>query len=110
MILDVIMIVLENEKAEIQNTLDKSDLDIKIDYVCISENGDLGTADSLKVVHDKLTSDVLVVPCDFVTDASLKGLLDTFRKHNSTIAALLIQPQPSEVFVVPGPKSKHKPG
>ncbi|CAH0555521.1 unnamed protein product [Brassicogethes aeneus] len=107
---DVIMIVLENEKSEIHSVLEKTNLDIKIDYVCVSEKDeDLGTAESLKLINDKLTSDVLVVSCDFVTDVDFKGVLDIFRMHNASVASLLVQPQPNEVFVVPGPKSKHKP-
>ncbi|XP_072378914.1 translation initiation factor eIF2B subunit gamma [Diabrotica undecimpunctata] len=106
---DVILVVLEHQKTEIQSTLEKSDLEIKIDYFTISDNEDLGTADSLRLIHDKLKSDVLVVSCDFISDVNLKGLLDQFRANNASVASLLIQPQGNETIIVPGPKSKHKP-
>lgn len=103
--------VLECQKTDIQNTLDKSDLTIKIDYVTVSEtHEDLGTAGSLRLIHDRLKSDVLVVSCDLVSDVSLKGVLNTFRKHDASIAALLLHPHnDSGPLVVPGPKSKQKP-
>lgn len=106
---DVIIIVLENQKNEIQSTLDKVELDLKIEYVTIPSNEDLGTADSLRLIHDKLKSDVLVLSCDTVTDINFKDLLDLYRKHDATICSLLFSPQPNGNMVIPGPKSKHKP-
>ncbi|CAG9862528.1 unnamed protein product [Phyllotreta striolata] len=106
---EVILVVLENQKAEIQLALEKSDLEIKIDYFTIPDTGDLGTADSLRLIYDKLKSDVLVVSSDFISDVNLKGLLDTHRAHNASFTSLLIHPQHSEAIIVPGPKSKHKP-
>ncbi|KAJ8920028.1 hypothetical protein NQ315_011678 [Exocentrus adspersus] len=105
---DVILIVLENQKTEIQSALERSDLDLKIDYVAINDNEDLGTADSLRLIYDKIRSDVLVVSCDFISDVSLKGVLDKFRAHNASVASLFLHPQRSENVVVPGPKAKHK--
>lgn len=70
----------------------------------------MGTADSLRLISDKLKSDVIVVSCDFVSDVHLGGVLDTFRKHNASITTLLFHPQSAENMLVPGPKSKHKPG
>ncbi|KAJ8946816.1 hypothetical protein NQ318_002095 [Aromia moschata] len=106
---DVILVVLETQKAEIQNVLEKTDLEIKIDYVSINDNEDLGTADTLRLLSDKLKSDVLVLSCDIVSDVNLKGVLDVFRTHDASLACLLLHPPPNETIVVPGPKSKHKP-
>ncbi|XP_057663761.1 translation initiation factor eIF-2B subunit gamma [Diorhabda carinulata] len=106
---EVILVVLEHQKGEIQSTLEKSDLDIKIDYFSISEDEDLGTADTLRLIQDKLKSDVLIFSCDFVSNVNLNGLLDVFRANNASIASLLIHPQNTENIIVPGPKSKHKP-
>nr|AMH84307.1 ascarylose A [Monochamus alternatus] len=105
---DVILIVLETQRAEIQSTLERTELDLKIDYVSINDNEDLGTADSLRAISDKLKSDVLVVSCDFISDVSLKGILDTFRAHNASVTSLFLYPQQSDNVVVPGPKSKYK--
>lgn len=101
---------MEHQKTEIQNALDKSDLEIRIDYFSVSGDEDLGTADSLRLVHDKIKSDVVVLSCDLVSDVKLKGVLDLFRKHDATIASLLLKPEQSQQLIVPGPKAKYKPG
>lgn len=109
-LVDVILIVLENQKNEIQNVLDKSDLEIRIDYFTIPGDEDLGTADSLRLIHDKIKSDVIILSCDLVSDVKLKGVLDLFRKHDATIASLLLKPEQTQQLTVPGPKAKYKPG
>lgn len=109
-IVDVILIVLESQKAEIQFVLEKTDLEIKIEYVAISEDEDIGTADSLRLISDRLKSDVVVLSSDMVSDVDLGGVLNLFRMHNATLATLLFHPQPSENVILPGPKSKNKPG
>lgn len=101
--------VLENQKVEIQNVLEKSELEIKVEYCQISGKGDLGTADSLRLLNDKLKSDVLVVSCDFITDHGLKSVLDVFRMHDASIASLFFHPQGGDISGIPGPKTKHKP-
>lgn len=113
---EVIMIVLETQKAEIQsvidNEVDNNTLNIKVDYVSILEDkDDLGTADSLRLreLQEKLKSDVLVVSCDLISDVNLGGVLNLFRKHNASVATLMFHSQPSESIIVPGPKSKYKP-
>ncbi|XP_066253384.1 translation initiation factor eIF2B subunit gamma [Euwallacea similis] len=113
---EVILIVLENQKAEIQNAIDKAtetdSLDITIDYVSILEDKeDLGTAESLRMkeVHEKLKSDVLVVSCDLITDVNLTGILNTFRKHSASVVSLMFPTTSGDTVVAPGPKSKHKP-
>lgn len=108
-LVDVILIILENQKNEIQNTLDKLDLDLKLDYVTVPSNEDIGTADSLRLIMDKIKSDVLVLSCDTITDVNLKDLLDLYRKHDASLCTLLFPPQQIEAVNVPGPKSKHKP-
>lgn len=76
----------------------------------IPDNEDLGTADSLRLISEKLKSDVLIVSCDLISNVNLQGVLDIFRTHNASVASLLVHPQQSETVIVPGPKSKHKPG
>ncbi|KAK5644306.1 hypothetical protein RI129_005606 [Pyrocoelia pectoralis] len=105
---DVILIVYDNQKSEIQSTLDKLNLSIKIDYVSI-KNEDQGTADSLRLIHDKIKTDVLVLSCDLISDVNLGGVLNLFRMHNASLCALLFNPSVSEQVSVPGPKMKYKP-
>ncbi|KAL3268970.1 hypothetical protein HHI36_008056 [Cryptolaemus montrouzieri] len=106
---ECIVIVLENQKLEIQGAIEKCCLKIKIEYQAIPGNEDLGTADSLRLIHDKLHSNVLVIPCDLVTDVNMKDVVDIFRKHNASIASLFLQPQNYGNLTIPGPKLKHKP-
>ncbi|XP_050304314.1 translation initiation factor eIF-2B subunit gamma [Anthonomus grandis grandis] len=112
---DAILIVLDNQKAEIQAALDKEidngSINLKIEFISILEDKeDLGTADSLRLkeVQERLKSDVLVLSCDLVTDVNLGGILNLFRKNNASVATLMFPNQTGNV-VVPGPKSKHKP-
>lgn len=107
---EAILVVPENHKNEIQNTIEKSGLEIKIDYFSVSDNEDMGTADTLRLLHDKLKSDVLIFSCDLITDVSLLETLSLFRKHNASISTLLFDVENSEQVVVPGPKSKYKQG
>lgn len=108
-VLDVILIVAENQKTEIQNAIDKTNLNIKVDYFPIGDE-DLGTADSLRLIHEKIRSDVLVLSCDLVTDVNLSEVVNLFRQHDASLCALLFHPSSTEQVVVPGPKAKHKPG
>lgn len=76
-----------------QTSLEKTDLKIKIEYFTISDNEDLGTADSLRLLHDKITSDVICVSCDIITDVDLKGAIDMFRTHSASVVSVFFAPQ-----------------
>lgn len=111
------MIVLEHQRTEIQsaieNEIENNTLYIKIDYISITDDKeDLGTADSLRLkeVQEKIKSDLLIVSCDLITDVNLVDVLNTFRKHNASMTSLLFYAGNTEPVVLPGPKSKHKPG
>lgn len=110
LITEVIVIITETQKVEVQTTLDKTDLNIKIDYFCISSNEDLGTADSLRLLGDKIVFDVVCVSCDLITDVDLSQAFNVFRKHNASVVSMFFNPQSNDGIVVPGPKAKHKPG
>lgn len=109
MVTDVIAVVLETQKVEIQKVVDKTDLKIKIDYVTIPSTEDLGTADSLRLISDKIVSDIIVVSCDFITDLNLNPVLDLFRRHDASVVTLLFEDK-QEPVPLPGPKTKNKPG
>lgn len=51
--LEAIVIVVESEKVGIQQALERTPLKIKLDFVTIPDESDYGTADSLRLVHDK---------------------------------------------------------
>ncbi|XP_056389088.1 translation initiation factor eIF-2B subunit gamma [Hyla sarda] len=85
------------------------DTKMKVDVVCLPEDkaSEMGTADSLRYIHQKIKSDVLVVSCDLITEVALHEVVDLFRAHNATLAMLMQKaPEPSEH--VPGQKGKQK--
>lgn len=103
------LVILDTEKAEVQSAVEKTGLKIKIDYVQIPFDKDWGTADSLRHIHDRIVTDLVVVSCDFITDINLDNVLDLFRKHNASAVSLLFDNGPQEYIQVPGPKIKEKP-
>ncbi|KAM6327780.1 translation initiation factor eIF2B subunit gamma isoform 2-T2 [Podargus strigoides] len=94
-------------RKEIQKMLNL-DTKMKLDFVCISDNMDMGTADSLRHIHQKIKTDVLVLSCDLITDVDLYKVVDLFRTHDATLSMLMKKThEPTEV--VPGQKGKKKP-
>ncbi|XP_066993456.1 translation initiation factor eIF2B subunit gamma [Anabrus simplex] len=106
---DVILIVLETVRSDVQLTLDRCGLKIRLDIVGIPAGEDWGTADSLRFLGERIKSDVLVVSCDLVTDVNLHEVLNMFRKHHASITALFFQNSSESSGVTPGPKTKYKP-
>lgn len=85
------------------------DMKMKVEVVCLPEDraAEMGTADSLRHIYQKIKSDVLVISCDLITEVALHEVVDLFRAHNATLAMLMQKaPEPSEH--VPGQKGKQK--
>ncbi|XP_030134735.2 translation initiation factor eIF2B subunit gamma isoform X1 [Taeniopygia guttata] len=94
-------------RKEIQKMLNL-DTKMKLDFVCISDNMDMGTADSLRHIHQKIKTDVLVLSCDLITDVDLYKVVDLFRTHDASLSMLMKKThEPTEG--VPGQKGKKKP-
>ncbi|XP_017771539.1 PREDICTED: translation initiation factor eIF-2B subunit gamma [Nicrophorus vespilloides] len=106
---ETIMIVCESQKQDIQAALDKTNLTIKIDYVSITNSDEMGTADSIRLLKDRIKSDLVIASCDLITNADLSKVLSLYRKNNASICSLMFNPGKCETVVVPGPKSKYKP-
>lgn len=85
----------------------KSDVKMKLDVVCIQEDGDMGTADALRHIQQKIKTDILVVSCDLITDVALHEVVDLFRAHNATLAMLMSKAH-EFTETVPGQKGKKK--
>lgn len=107
--LDAIVIVLESQKSEIQQAIERCPLKIKAELLTIPSDSDFGTADALNHIHDKIKSDILIVSCDVITNASLYPLFNIFRQHDATVAVLLLPGGAENSAIVPGPKTKYKP-
>lgn len=80
---------------------------MKPDIVCIPDEADMGTADSLRHIYPKLKTDVLVLSCDLITDVALHEVVDLFRAYNASLAMLMRKGQDS-LEPVPGQKGKKK--
>ncbi|XP_032074326.1 translation initiation factor eIF-2B subunit gamma isoform X2 [Thamnophis elegans] len=67
----------------------------------------MGTADSLRQIHEKIKTDVLVLSCDLITDVALHEVVDLFRTHDATLSMLMKKVcEPTELG--PGQKGKKK--
>eukprot|EP00071_Canis_lupus_P050642 XP_532603.2 translation initiation factor eIF-2B subunit gamma [Canis lupus familiaris] len=80
---------------------------MKLDIVCIPDEADKGTADSLRQIYPKLKTDVLVLSCDLITDVALHEVVDLFRAHDASLAMLMRKGQ-DDLEQVPGQKGKKK--
>uniref|UniRef100_A0AAY5L1B9 Translation initiation factor eIF2B subunit gamma n=1 Tax=Esox lucius TaxID=8010 RepID=A0AAY5L1B9_ESOLU len=87
----------------------KLDVKMKLDVVCIQEEADMGTADALRHIQQKIKTDVLVVSCDLITDVALHEVVDLFRAHNATLSMLMSKAH-EFTETVPGQKGKKKNG
>ncbi|XP_058959487.2 translation initiation factor eIF2B subunit gamma-like [Pocillopora verrucosa] len=83
---------------------------LKLDFVTIPDDADMGTADALRYIKDKIEKDIFVVSCDLVTDIALHHLADIHRSHDSTVSAFLAPvPQTSaDREFANNPKAKKK--
>ncbi|XP_044297797.1 translation initiation factor eIF-2B subunit gamma [Varanus komodoensis] len=80
---------------------------LKLDIVCIADDADMGTADSLRHIHEKIKTDVLVLSCDLITDVALHEVIDLFRAHDATLS-MLMKKASEPTDLVPGQKGKKK--
>ncbi|KAK2167383.1 hypothetical protein LSH36_28g01002 [Paralvinella palmiformis] len=99
---EALVVTRELEQTKIQNTLEEIHCTIKLDYATIPDDGDSGTADTLRYIKDKIQSDVLLISCDLITDASLHLVIDLHRTYDSTLTMLFApMPQPT-INTIPG--------
>ncbi|XP_035276064.1 translation initiation factor eIF-2B subunit gamma isoform X1 [Anguilla anguilla] len=93
---------------EVQKLLNL-DTKMKLDVVCIQDEADMGTADALRHIQQKIKTDVLVVSCDLITDAALHEVVDLFRAHDAALSMLMSKTH-EFTETVPGQKGKKKGG
>lgn len=107
---EAIVIVPDGAKNEIIKIPEKYSLKMKLDVVTISGQEDMGTADSLRLVADKLVGrDILIVSGDLILEESLRGVIDLHRMKSAACTALLAKNSVDlKNIVVPGDKKKFK--
>lgn len=104
---EVIVVTTKDVKAQL---LGQASLNtrLRLDIVCIPEEADMGTADSLRFIHSRIKRDVIVLSCDLITDVSLHQLFDLFRLRDAAVVMMARRAQDSGE-PVPGQKGKRKP-
>ncbi|XP_015116888.1 translation initiation factor eIF-2B subunit gamma [Diachasma alloeum] len=107
---EAIVVVTESTRKEVSSVLDKLSLTLKPEVTGIPDGEDLGTADAVRFISDKIHKDFIVVSCDLIADIDISEILNSYRKYNASITALMLPaPKVPGTFVTPGPKSKQKP-
>ncbi|ERL96298.1 hypothetical protein D910_01795, partial [Dendroctonus ponderosae] len=92
---EALVVVQAQQLEKIQGAMERQPLTIRLQFVAMPEScEDLGTADSLRMpeLQERLKGDVLVMSGDVVGDVDLGGVMRTFRKHDASVAALMLQP------------------
>lgn len=108
-LLETIIIVLESQKNEISQRVDKLPLNLKCDFVTIASDSDYGTADALRSISERVRSDVFLITCDIVTNVDFYPVLNMFRKNDASVVSLFINGSSVDSSItIPGPKMKHK--
>nr|XP_055057770.1 translation initiation factor eIF-2B subunit gamma [Misgurnus anguillicaudatus]XP_055057771.1 translation initiation factor eIF-2B subunit gamma [Misgurnus anguillicaudatus] len=104
-----VIIITTKEVQKALSTDLKGEVKMKLDVVCIQEDADMGTADALRHIQQKIKTDILVVSCDLITDVALHEVVDLFRAHNATLSMLMSKVN-EFTETVPGQKGKKKAG
>lgn len=103
-----VIVITTKEVQKMMSTDPKmKEVKMKLDVFCIQEDGDMGTADALRHIQQKIKADILVVSCDLITDVALHEVVDLFRAHNATLAMLMSKAH-EFTETVPGQKGKKK--
>lgn len=106
---ETLVVVLDEDKSNILNALEKCPLKIKYELIVIPSEEDWGTANSLKHISSRVTTDLIVVSGDLITNVNLNEVLNLYRKHDAALASLFFNNGPEEWIELPGLKSKAKP-
>uniref|UniRef100_A0A2C9LX14 Translation initiation factor eIF2B subunit gamma n=1 Tax=Biomphalaria glabrata TaxID=6526 RepID=A0A2C9LX14_BIOGL len=109
---DIIIVTRQSWHDQIQNALSVDGcIDrVRLEYIEIQDSDECGTADSLRIIADRIKTNVLVVTCDLISDCDLADLMAVHRKNNSSFTVMLSQ-LPTTIIgdtPVPGFKSKQK--
>lgn len=74
------------------------------------DEDELGTANSLSLLKDKLVHDCVFVSCDLISNFNIQSILNFFRvKNASVVTALANSVEQSLELPVPGDKGKYSP-
>ncbi|XP_022122865.2 translation initiation factor eIF-2B subunit gamma [Pieris rapae] len=106
---ETMVLVLDDDKSSILSALEKCPLKIKYELIVIPSEEDWGTANSLKHISSRVTTDLVVVSGDLISNINLNDVLNLYRKHDAVLASLFFNNGPEEWIELPGLKTKAKP-
>lgn len=105
---EAIVIVPSSNRYKIDETLSEK-IGIRIEYEPIpASDDDLGTAESLRRIKDRLKKDLFVVSCDLVTNFDLGRLAEIHRVNDAALTVLLA-PASQSLKESPVPGSRGRP-
>ncbi|XP_041445085.1 eukaryotic translation initiation factor 2B, subunit 3 gamma isoform X1 [Xenopus laevis] len=104
---EVIVVTTKEVQREVQKSF--PDTKLKLDIVCLPEDKatEMGTADSLRHIYQKIKTDVLIISCDLITEVALHEIVDLFRAHSASVS-MLMRKASEPIENVPGLKGKQK--
>lgn len=103
------IVVLDEDKSNILSALERCPLKIKYELIVIPSDEDWGTANSLKHISSRVSTDLLVISGDLITSINLNEVLNLYRKHDAALTTLFFNNGPEEWIELPGLKTKNKP-
>ncbi|XP_068630326.1 translation initiation factor eIF2B subunit gamma [Battus philenor] len=106
---ETLVVVLDEDKSNISNALEKCPLKIKYELIDIPSDEDWGTANALKYISNRITTDLVIVSGDLITNINLNEVLNLYRKHDAALATLFFDNGPEEWLKLPGLPNKSKP-
>lgn len=109
---EVIIITAHSIKDQVEKELLNHGIRIKLNIVGYDddENGEMGTADALRLVKDKIHTDCIIVSCDLITNVSIHSMANMYRSTDAAFLMLLYDiPEQNHELPVPGMKAKYSP-
>jgi NDP-sugar pyrophosphorylase family protein len=107
---------LESIKTKLREELTNNGIKATLNIVGINDklenyDDDLGTANSLFLLKDKLIHDCMIVSCDLISNVNIQLMANFYRANDASFMMLLANTidQPPELSV-PGSKGKYSPG
>lgn len=91
----VIIIAQESASKAIRHSVEEMlSLKIKLIFQTIPNESDMGTADALRLIKDKIYTDFLVFSCDLVSNIDIRAAVDIHRLNDASVTCLFVNPPP----------------
>ncbi len=103
-------------KSKVESELKSNGIKASLNIVCIDDShdeddDDIGTANSLYLLKDKLTKDCMIVSCDLISNVNIQQMASFYRINNASFLMLLSDNMDQNPELpLPGSKGKYSPG